>query len=41
MEELKRRFPNDVDYTIPLDTTKAVTAGMHESSSHCSKRSCW
>ena len=30
MEELKRRFPNDVDYTIPLDTTKAVTAGMHE-----------
>jgi HAE1 family hydrophobic/amphiphilic exporter-1 len=30
MEELKRRFPNDIDYAIPLDTTKAVTAGMHE-----------
>lgn len=30
IEELKRRFPNDIDYAIPLDTTKAVTAGMHE-----------
>jgi hydrophobic/amphiphilic exporter-1 (mainly G- bacteria), HAE1 family len=30
MEELKQRFPPDVDYTIALDTTKVVTEGMKE-----------
>ena len=30
MEQLKQRFPNDVDYIISLDTTKAVTAGINE-----------
>jgi hydrophobe/amphiphile efflux-1 (HAE1) family protein len=28
MEKLKENFPEDIDYTISLDTTKAVTAGM-------------
>ena len=27
MEELKKRFPQDLDYTISLDTTLAVTRG--------------
>ncbi len=30
MEELKTRFPSDVDYGIPIDTTKAVTEGINE-----------
>jgi HAE1 family hydrophobic/amphiphilic exporter-1 len=30
MEELKTRFPSDVDYNIPIDTTKAVTEGIRE-----------
>src|SRR5580698_2317280 len=30
MAELAKQFPADVQYNIPLDTTKAVTAGIHE-----------
>ena len=30
MEELKTRFPSDVDYGIPIDTTKSVTEGIRE-----------
>jgi HAE1 family hydrophobic/amphiphilic exporter-1 len=30
MEELKKRFPSDIDYEIPIDTTKSVTAGIRE-----------
>ncbi len=30
MEELKARFPSDVDYQIPIDTTKSVTEGINE-----------
>jgi HAE1 family hydrophobic/amphiphilic exporter-1 len=30
MEDLKQRFPDDIDYVISLDTTKAVTAGIEE-----------
>src|SRR5467141_1249072 len=30
MEELKKRFPPDVDYQIPIDTTKSVTEGIRE-----------
>src|ERR1700676_4219822 len=30
MSEMKKRFPQDVDYVVALDTTKAVTAGMKE-----------
>src|SRR6266508_220916 len=30
MEDLKKRFPQDLDYTISLDTTLAVTAGIEE-----------
>jgi HAE1 family hydrophobic/amphiphilic exporter-1 len=30
MEELKSRFPADVDYEIPIDTTKSVTEGIRE-----------
>ena len=30
MAEAKKRFPQDVDYAIPLDTTRAVTEGMRE-----------
>jgi len=30
MEEVKRRFPHDVDYVTSLDTTRAVTQGMKE-----------
>ncbi len=29
-EKAKRSFPDDVDYTIPIDTTLAVTQGMKE-----------
>jgi len=28
--EEKKRFPEDVDYAVPVDTTRAVTAGMKE-----------
>jgi hydrophobic/amphiphilic exporter-1 (mainly G- bacteria), HAE1 family len=28
--ESKKRFPDDVDYVIPVDTTRAVTEGMKE-----------
>ena len=28
--EAKRRFPQDIDYVIPLDTTEAVKAGIKE-----------
>jgi len=30
MAEVKKRFPQDVDYVISLDTTRAVTEGMRE-----------
>ena len=30
MEELKTRFPNDLDYVVALDTTLAVTEGINE-----------
>ena len=30
MSEAKRRFPQDMDFAIPLDTTHAVTEGMRE-----------
>jgi hydrophobe/amphiphile efflux-1 (HAE1) family protein len=30
LEELKTRFPDDVEYVVSLDTTKAVTAGIDE-----------
>ncbi|MGP8198064.1 MAG: efflux RND transporter permease subunit, partial [Limisphaerales bacterium] len=30
MEELKTRFPSDIDYKIPIDTTKSVTEGIRE-----------
>ena len=30
MAELKRRFPSDLDYQIPIDTTRAVTEGIRE-----------
>ncbi|HVJ04926.1 MAG TPA: multidrug efflux RND transporter permease subunit [Candidatus Saccharimonadales bacterium] len=30
LEELKTRFPNGVDYRIGMDTTRAVSAGIHE-----------
>ena len=30
MEQLKERFPSGLDYTVALDTTLAVTAGMTE-----------
>ena len=30
MEKLKRNFPADLDYATSLDTTLAVTEGMHE-----------
>src|SRR5437870_759066 len=30
MEDLKKRFPQDLDYTVSLDTTLAVTAGIEE-----------
>jgi HAE1 family hydrophobic/amphiphilic exporter-1 len=30
MEEAKKRFPEDVDYVVSLDTTESVTEGMRE-----------
>ena len=30
MEELKKRFPADLDYQISIDTTKSVTEGINE-----------
>src|SRR6266853_1059546 len=30
LEELKKRFPGDIDYAISLDTTLAITEGMRE-----------
>jgi hydrophobe/amphiphile efflux-1 (HAE1) family protein len=30
MAEAKRRFPQDMDYSVPIDTTLAVTEGMRE-----------
>ncbi len=30
MKELSKTFPTGISYDIPLDTTKAVTAGIHE-----------
>src|SRR5271165_2982962 len=30
MAKMKEGFPADVDYVVALDTTEAVTAGMHE-----------
>src|SRR5919109_2094500 len=30
MEDLKKRFPQDLDYTVSLDTTLAVTEGIKE-----------
>jgi hydrophobic/amphiphilic exporter-1 (mainly G- bacteria), HAE1 family len=30
LQELSKTFPTGMEYKIPLDTTKAVTAGIHE-----------
>jgi HAE1 family hydrophobic/amphiphilic exporter-1 len=30
MEEAKKRFPDDVDYVVSLDTTDSVTEGIHD-----------
>jgi HAE1 family hydrophobic/amphiphilic exporter-1 len=30
MDELKQRFPADLDYTLALDTTRSVSEGVHE-----------
>jgi len=30
MAEAKRRFPDDIDFTVPVDTTRAVNEGMKE-----------
>jgi HAE1 family hydrophobic/amphiphilic exporter-1 len=30
MTDAKKRFPDDIDYVVPVDTTLAVTAGMKE-----------
>src|ERR1700731_1906226 len=30
MEEAKKRFPQDIDYVISLDTTESVTEGIHD-----------
>jgi HAE1 family hydrophobic/amphiphilic exporter-1 len=30
MEELKKRFPEDLDYTVSFDTTRPVTEGIRE-----------
>ena len=30
MAEAKRRFPDDIDFTVPVDTTKAVHEGINE-----------
>ena len=30
MAEARKRFPNDIDFTVPVDTTKAVNEGMKE-----------
>src|SRR5919205_571338 len=30
IEEMKQRFPADLDYAIGLDTTRSVTEGIHE-----------
>jgi HAE1 family hydrophobic/amphiphilic exporter-1 len=30
MEEMKQRFPSDLDYAMGLDTTRSVTEGIHE-----------
>jgi HAE1 family hydrophobic/amphiphilic exporter-1 len=30
IEEAKKRFPNDVDYVVSLDTTESVTEGIKE-----------
>ncbi len=30
MERVSHQFPADMEYTVGLDTTRAVTAGMHE-----------
>jgi HAE1 family hydrophobic/amphiphilic exporter-1 len=30
MEQMKQRFPSDIDYAIALDTTRSVTQGMKE-----------
>ena len=30
MEQAKQRFPDDIDYTVALDSTAAVTAGFEE-----------
>ena len=30
MQEMKRRFPQDVDYAVSLDTTRSVTEGIRE-----------
>jgi hydrophobic/amphiphilic exporter-1 (mainly G- bacteria), HAE1 family len=30
MSDAKKRFPNDIDFVIPVDTTRAVNAGIKE-----------
>ena len=41
MEELKQRFPADLDYSVSLDTTLAVSEGITRDPAHArSRRSC-
>ena len=30
MAEVEQRFPDDIDYVVPVDTTKAVNEGIKE-----------
>ena len=30
MEEAKKRFPGDLDYTVSLDTTRSIQEGIHD-----------
>ena len=34
MEEAKKRFPQDVDYVVSLDTTESVTEGIKDIVDH-------
>ena len=34
MEEVKKRFPQDMDYVVSLDTTASVTEGMTRDRRH-------
>jgi len=41
MERPRRDFRHDLDYVTALDTTLAVSAGIHEIVRRWSRRSCW